>query len=64
MVELIAETHTYVNDKFPKMKETSVTTVLGEYKEKFDEVFHARYSAVDGEDWPSPPHRFIRRNQV
>jgi hypothetical protein len=41
MIKLIAETHTYVNDKFPKMNYTSVTTVLGKYKEAFDEDYHA-----------------------
>jgi hypothetical protein len=41
MIKLIAETHTYVNDKHPNVKYTSVTTMLGEYKEKFDEEYHA-----------------------
>ena len=35
MIRLIAETHTYVNDLAPNCKYTSVTTVLGNYKEKF-----------------------------
>jgi hypothetical protein len=42
MIKLIHETHTYVNDKFPDMKYTSVTTVLGKYKEQFDEDYHAQ----------------------
>jgi len=42
MIKLIHETHTYVNDKFPNMQYTSVTTMLGKYKEKFDEDFHAQ----------------------
>lgn len=41
MIKLIAETHTYVNDAVPTCKYTSVTTVLGNYKEKFDEDYHA-----------------------
>jgi len=41
MIKLIAETHTYVNDQKPNCKYTSVTTVLGNYKEKFDEDYHA-----------------------
>jgi hypothetical protein len=42
MIKLIAETHTYVNDSAPNCKYTSVTTVLGKYKEKFDEDYHAQ----------------------
>jgi hypothetical protein len=42
MIKLIAETHTYVNDLAPNCKYTSVTTVLGKYKEKFDEDYHAQ----------------------
>ena len=42
MIKLIAETHTYVNDMFPDVNYTSVTTVLGKYKEKFDEDYHAQ----------------------
>lgn len=41
MIKLIAETHTYINDKYPDCKYTSVTTLLGNYKEKFDEDYHA-----------------------
>lgn len=46
MIKLIAETHTYVNDLAPKCKYTSVTTVLGNYKEKFDEDYHAERVAL------------------
>lgn len=46
MIKLIAETHTYINDKFPNMNYTSVTTVLGKYKEKFDEDYHAERVAA------------------
>lgn len=49
MIKLIAETHTYVNDKFHKMNYTSVTTVLGKYKEPFNEDLHAtRVAAREG----------------
>lgn len=41
MIKLIAETHTYVNDQMPNCKYTSVTTVLGYYKDEFDEDLHA-----------------------
>jgi hypothetical protein len=46
MIKLIAETHTYVNDKFPNMNYTSVTTVLGKYKDKFNEDYHAERVAA------------------
>jgi hypothetical protein len=42
MIKLDHETHTYFNDEKPNVKYTSVTTVLGEYKEKFDEHYHAQ----------------------
>jgi hypothetical protein len=42
MIKLIHETHTYVNDQRPNQKFISVTTLLGEYKEKFDEHYHAQ----------------------
>ena len=41
MIRLIAETHTYVNDLAQNCKYTSVTTMLGNYKDKFDEDYHA-----------------------
>lgn len=41
MIKLIHETHTYVNDEYPKCAYTSVTSMLGEYKDKFDEDYHA-----------------------
>jgi hypothetical protein len=42
MMRLIEETHTYINDLKPSIKYTSVTTILGKYKHKFDEDFHAQ----------------------
>ena len=41
MITLDHATHTYHNSAKPTVKYTSVTTVLGQYKEKFDEDFHA-----------------------
>lgn len=41
MIKLDHATHTYSNAKFPNVKYTSVTTVLGKYKDKFDEDYHA-----------------------
>ena len=41
MITLDHATHTYSNSKKPTVKYTSVTTVLGQYKEKFDEDYHA-----------------------
>lgn len=46
MIKLIEETHTYVNDQAPNCVYTSVTTVLGNYKEKFDEDYHAQRVAL------------------
>jgi hypothetical protein len=46
MIKLIEESHTYVNDQFPDCKYTSVTTVIGQYEEKFDEDFHAERVAA------------------
>jgi len=42
MITLNHETHTYTNDQKPNIKYTSVTTILGNYKKKFDEEFHAQ----------------------
>ena len=42
MIRLIEETHKYVNDQYPNIKYTSVTTLLGEYKNPFDEDYHAQ----------------------
>ena len=42
MLRLDHATHTYYNDQKPNIKYTSVTTLLGEYKEKFDSEYHAQ----------------------
>jgi len=41
MITLDHTTHTYSNSGYPNVKYTSVTTVLGMYKDEFDEDFHA-----------------------
>lgn len=41
MITLNHETHTYTNNLKPNVKYNSVTTVLGEYKKKFDENYHS-----------------------
>lgn len=41
MIKLIEETHKYVNDQYPKIEYTSVTTIIGKYHEKFNEDFYA-----------------------
>lgn len=42
MMILDHATHTYRNDLKPNIKYTSVTTILGEYKKKFDTEYHAQ----------------------
>ena len=41
MKTLDEATHTYSNTEHPNVKYTSVTTILGTFKDKFDEEFHA-----------------------
>mgnify|MGYP003567179111 CR=1 FL=1 len=42
MISLEESTHTYHNTDYPNVSYTSVTTVLGMFKDKFDEDFHAQ----------------------
>ena len=41
------EQHLYFNTKYPNRKYTSVTTLIGEFHEKFDGDFWSSYKAME-----------------